>query len=366
MKEELDREASDTALDITKTSGGLFHEFLVDVLGSLVPGIAFLLAAIPAVLVPSAVILFGLVPAGSLRLPMPHEGLPASIGTIVFVLIPAFLAFLTCGYIAGHLFFRQDPKLADLASFKATRRNRTSAQYEGMCRPNRRDGVGDKDKGPPILWYRHPLLRTRSALTETKLAMARVLLRAAERVAGWQLPPPTTPEPVLVEFPYHFLKAFLTLRGLQYLADVVSWDERNFERRTKHRVNALKIRIQLESPILSNLLARNEAHVRLSSSMWYVSRVLMSMSVIGALVYGAGVIVSRLSPPMPHIELSPVIALPVVTFVTFYLAKRGIERSLHYQREREVLYILEAAYWLHLTERVPNIFSGLEPEPPPV
>jgi len=314
--EHLDLEAAEAAIKATRYSRGPLREFIVDVLGSLVPGTAFLVAALPAFVLPMAAAVLALLPASKWPLPHFEGGVPASIGTIVFILLPALLAFLTFGYIAGHLFFRQDPKRADTASFRTTLRSKVA---DGMVR-----------------------MDSPSAGT------------SAAKKKG-ELPP--------VEFPYRDLKTYLKDRGLLYLAELVPWDgtEDTESRRTKHFINALKIRIHLECPPLAELLARTEAHVRLSSSMWYVCGVLLWMSGIGAVVYGAAITATNMVAALPDVHLGPIIALPGLTFVTAFLAMTGIERSLHYQREREVLFILESAYWLRQSKRVPNCLEGLVP-----
>lgn len=282
------------------TARGTLREFLVEFLGSLVPGIAFLVSMVPGFIVPATAALFGL-----FKLPWPQvgfpTGVPASITTILFLIIPGVLAFLVFAYLAGHFFYRQDPKIADEASFKKIPRH---VNFDGMVRP----------------------------------------------IPGMANPP--------VEFPYHFLKQYLLDRGLKYLAVHVPWNKQNkFNRRAKHFANALKLRVALESPLAFAILARNEAHVRLSSSMWYVSRALILASGLGFAIYGLSVI-------SPDVKCSPLVILPLIMVLLSWLTKWAIERSLHYQREREVLFILEVAHWLWHTKRVPKIFDGISPTTP--
>lgn len=276
--------------------------FIVEFLGSLVPGVAFLLAAIPAFVIPVATVAFTFLARPSGPMPVLTGPLPTSVGTVLFLVIPALLAFLVFAYIVGHLFYRQDPKIADRASFLRIPR------HEGL------DGM----------------VRT---------------------VEGGGTP---------VEFPYHFLKLYLLDRGLTYLADLVPWDPSNFKHRCKHFANALKIRIHMESPQAVALLARNEAHVRLSSSTWYVCRTLMCASAVGLLVFVVATVVSGLAPNLPALKFSSVAVFPFTIFVVSWVTKWAIERVLHYQREREILFILETAHWLYVTDRVPKMFQGFE------
>ncbi len=285
----------------TGASRGSIRDFIVEFLGGLVPGIAFLCAMIPAFLLPITTAVLSLF--GREHLVFPNVDLPTSVGTILFLIIPGIVAFLVFAYIAGHLFYRQDPKIADLASFQRIPRH---IHHDGMCRPVR---GGD----------------------------------------------------TLVEFPYHFLKQYLLDRGIYYLANRVPWDENNFKRRAKHFANALKIRIQIEQPAKFAIIARNEAHIRLSSSMWYVCKVLWWASWIGLGCYLLGYSFSKV---IPHVSFafSPVVMLPLLTASGAWIGRWAIERALHYQREREILFILETAHWLCISGRAKNIFDGLEPQ----
>ena len=93
--------------------------------------------------------------------------------------------------------------------------------------------------------------------------------------------------------------------------------------------------------------------------MWYVCRVVLWVSATGFILNLVGVIASQLWPSIPSVAVSPIITLPIITFVVCYFIKWAIERALHYQREREILFILETAHWLRITERAPNIFDGI-------
>jgi hypothetical protein len=284
------------------TTKGALREFVVEFLGSLVPGIAFLVGIVPGLAVPVAAALYGLFGL-TWSLSNPLREPPPSISVIIFLLIPGAFAFLVLAYLAGHLFYRQDPKIADEASFKRIPRH---VNFDGMVRP----------------------------------------------IHGMNTPP--------VEFPYHFLKQYLLDRGIDYLAVHVPWPASNpkdpqadFKRRAKHWANSIKLRVLLESPAAYGVLARNEAHVRLSSSMWYVCRALAWSSFVGFGLFSASALSSNVS-------CSPIIALPLLVLLLSSLAKWAIERTLHYQREREVLFMLEVAHWLFHTGHSPKIFDGLQ------
>ncbi len=380
--EHLDHEAAHAALDASREAAGPLRESIVDVLGSLVPGTTFLLATIPSLVVPMASVVLTLFPAWKPLVTLPEHGIEASIGTIVFVLVPGLLVFGVVAYVSGHLFFRQDPKVADEASFAMTRRFEGG---DGMVRPDPREAGGraavpepspdgqaaaggatgpDPDgDGEPLLdgivW---PEARSPAAPRAARPGFARrwrTFLGRRLR-AAFALKPAPLPFPV--EFPYRDLREYLAHRGLHYLARYVPWDrrtERTGKMRTKHRMNALKIRIQLECQPFTQLLARTEGHVRMSSSMWYVTRALIQMSTVSLVAYFGLVLYEWRILGVPGPLLTPVFVLPLSTFAAAHLVRHTIERTLHYQREREVLFILETAHWLYHTDRVPKLFDGL-------
>ena len=94
------------------------REFIVEFLGSLVPGIAFLFAILPALVIPIATIALTFLPHPKVPLPSLQGAIPASVSDILFLLFPLLMGFFVFVYIAGHLFYRQNPKIADEASFK--------------------------------------------------------------------------------------------------------------------------------------------------------------------------------------------------------------------------------------------------------
>lgn len=301
------------------------REFVIDFLGGLIPGLIFLVAIVAALILPAWSAFGFFLPGLAADAAQSFTTRIDPAATILLLIFPVLLLLLATAYVFGHLFFRQDPKDADQASFdKIARRD---------------DGTG----------------------------MARTLKCKSGNLT-------------LVEFPYHFLKNYLLDRGILYLADTVPWgpiepdefrsltedqarDRLNREcgRRAKHFVNALKLRIQASSPASFTTLARNEAHVRLSSSLWYVCRALVWTSFIG----GALCLLPTVVSPRPFAiawnpeRVDPVIALPIAVFLSAMLIRRAVEHALHYQREREVLFILETAYWLKLNGVAPRMFEGL-------
>jgi hypothetical protein len=130
-------------------------------------------------------------------------------------------------YIAGHLFYRHDPKRANKSSF------RRLIQYPEF-----------------------------NTLEKCRLSLA----CATESDC---------------EFPYPYMYDYLKQRGLNHLLPFILWDGENRRNyRTKNYINILKIRLRYHFPNKCGAIIRNEAHVRLASSTWYVSTILFRIDVL--------------------------------------------------------------------------------------
>ena len=111
----------------------LVRDFLVDGLGILLPGLGFLVACIPAVLVPLVWLLFVIAR-------LPHNDiaqlsfatlLHSSVSKQLAGMVSSFhlelcVAFVGLSYVVGHLLFRQDIKEPDKKSFLRTYSPRTT------------------------------------------------------------------------------------------------------------------------------------------------------------------------------------------------------------------------------------------------
>lgn len=284
--------------------GVILRDVIVDVLGNLLPGTLFVGIA-------GAVLLW---PAVSF-VEIARITVPEAAGLEIAVM-SAFLEFadrfelalgvwaVIVAYVLGHLFYRQDIKVPDKRSFR----------------------------------------------------------RIRDSVANQQWVARTEPE---CEFPYLNLKAYLQNRGLRHLAAMVPWtapaqpeqgaakadahspspSER--VQRTKTFINALKLRILSHAPGSFGPIARNEAHVRLNSSTWYMARTIQRLSVI-ALVVAAGLawylggLQTRGGATQRLVWLP--LAAPLAALLLATWMNRKIENVLHYQRVREVIHVLETAH----------------------
>lgn len=275
------------------------EEFLIDFFGGLVPGILFLIAMsfalIPALhAVMSALI--GSDDPNTLGAWM-REMLAAMKETPSTLWIGAFIGALLFAYTIGHLFYRHDPKQADRQSFA-----RLSANPDNDTDDNRRKNLGCASEAE-------------------------------------------------CEFPYPYYDKYLEQRGHQHLIPLVIWRDEP-DKRSKTYINVLKTRLRFYHPDRCGILIRNEAHVRLAASTWYVSTLLKSGSLLCFLLAAVSALLSwGLNKEAAWAEFFPTIgwylpsiAAPALVWITAGYAARGISGFLHYQRMREVFHVLETAF----------------------
>ena len=309
-------------------------EFFVEFLGGLVPGVAFLFAIFPAFVIPMFSIMLTFFPfpeiqkllcALSDKVVAQGNPLLISINIIIFLLIPAMIVFFCFAYIIGHLASRQSYKIVDDASLHWISRH-----------------YGKSSKAQPDI--SHAIIGNLNSSP--------------------------------IEWPYH-IKEYLNKRGVQYLANIVPPDESGFIKRSKLYMNALKLRIHMVSSEGSAILARSEAHSRLTGAMWFISKILIIASTISLIISFAsglfsifylkgssiaykesGIVYLIGSNSLNYIWVFGILC-PVFILVLNFLMRKGILRSFHFQRQREVFYILEVAYWLSINGFCPHIFEGL-------
>ena len=163
------------------------------------------------------------------------------------------------------------------------------------------------------------------------------------------------------QFPYEYYNTYLIKRGENHLLDHVKWcnDERS---RSKNALNKLKLKLQLIAPADYNILVKNEAHIRMSSSSWYVSRAIMKISGFIAItmivmllfyifkdkIFECFTFIKNLGnnaffemPVIPLIIAVIIISLPsMVFFLNLFIYNSAI-KYLHYQRLREIFFVLQ-------------------------
>ena len=281
-----------------RRSSSFLTDFYIDFLGSLVPGL-FAVVLATAVLLPSMLVLchgVGTICAnGVAASPPPLSTRLAEWRDIGFGPYGNIGLLLVAAYILGSIFYRQDPKKPDV-------------------------------KSAIDVWQRTPEERREELAVQNPLG------------------PQRRPSADDVQFPYLFLREYLEARGLMHLAKWVPWrgaDPETWGRRTKMFMNILKIRLQFLVPERCKEIIRNEAHVRMASSVWYAAGFLRFCASAGLVVVLFPVALKRLQ----FASVLEVLCVDVVVLLFAWFIKRKIQEFIHYQRVRETVYVLEIAHF---------------------
>jgi hypothetical protein len=277
------------------------QEYFIDFLGGLVPGILFLMGnsfiLFPAIFAVNTALHKD--PPGSTFLLAITDFLVSIRSTPSAIWIVSFVVIFFLAYTIGHLFYRHDPNKPDRKSFKRlVRRLKLRHDDVGM----RKELASDDDD-------KH------------------------------------------CQFPYSYYDIYLEKRGFKYLIPFVVWSE-GYDKdiRSKCWINLYKTRLMYYHPDKCGTIIRNEAHVRLASSTWYVSKFLFWFGLIGFLISIGAVFASvDLTRHFDSIRASafwyaiPLIAPAMVSLFAYYF-QWSILNFLHYQRLREILAVLDTYY----------------------
>lgn len=155
------------------------------------------------------------------------------------------------------------------------------------------------------------------------------------------------------QFPYLFLYEYLDRRGLNHLAELIPWkgtDPDTWKYRTKMFLNQLKIRLQFLVPSKCKDIVRNEAHVRMATSVWYATRMVLATCAIALFLIFLACLVDYLHNKsfVSNYTLNGVFAFDLLVLITTWSIKFYIQKFLHYLRVREVIYVLETAYFANV------------------
>jgi hypothetical protein len=177
------------------------------------------------------------------------------------------------------------------------------------------------------------------------------------------------------QFPYSHMREYLEARGLRRLANIIPWrGDKGLDHRTKMFLNILKVRLQLAAPDKCGEIVRNEAHVRMMSSVWYAARAVFGVCWLSALVVLTAVVwqSGKLRGGPYPIDVLLYGALASFAAISAVWLQRHVESCFHYQRVREVVYVLETAFGVarsghpEILEDLPAIDDPIpDPQPPP-
>jgi len=304
-------------------ASAIVREFLVDFLGSLVPGFFFVSLAAPLVL---ALCLTYWNAMAAIA------GVPADYGSTLEVIrtfrIEVVCTLLVLAYVLGTIFHHRDPKEPDQESAEYILRRLTepSEVHRLVIQPEEwPPASGLPPRGKPVFSPEE-----------------------AHRLATGEG----------AQYPYSHLKEYLISRGLYELAELVKWEwapavtpaEKEArtakDLRSKMFINVLKIRLQYEAPEKCGIIIRNEAHIRMMSSVWFACKALQRLSgavtAIAALVLLA--VTWKAGPPrLPSFWSIP--ALAALVWLFGKLVQLPIRKFIHYQRIREIVFVLETAWF---------------------
>jgi hypothetical protein len=339
-------------------------EFMVDFFGALMPGVLFLFFLLLS-LFTSIVFAAMILQCGEENCNEIYKIARAVKNFLVNLrsvgILSLFILFLAIGYAIGTLFYRRDPKYPDYRSFLKIASKFSApelANWVVAVKVKTRDEIKARIK--KLRWYRYPYYRF------YKLSKARKHFPATIPKPPGKLPDDEnfqngfianpklinalTVDESDVQYPYNNLHTFLLRRGREDLASKVHWrrehDIENIDanpeagQRSKTFINTLKIKLQFRYPEKCGTIIKNEAHIRLSSSMWFAASALIKSSLLGLLILAGAIIFSRLTYKEVLHYIYPIV-FNIITLSLAYIARRNSEQFLHYQRVREIVYVME-------------------------
>ena len=303
-----------------------WQEYLIDVLGGLVPGILFLVG--------NSFILFPSLYALIMSLRETEKGehffvygenvLRSTQNTPSAIWIVTFLVIFFLAYTVGQLFYRRDPNEPDRKSFKWLMKKHLLKDPD--CKGLKRLKIKFNLKYNP----------NKKETEELREEFA-------------------SADPKHCQFPYSYYDKYLEKRGFDYLIPLVVWNDNVIPDgggniRSKCWINLFKTRLMYYHPDKCGTIIRNEAHIRMGASTWYVSKFLTRFGLLGLAISICAVFIARFysnqfSDIMHAISwyAVPLVVPSMVAAFSSYFYWR-ILKFLHYQRLREILVVLDTYY----------------------
>jgi hypothetical protein len=322
MAKSSDKNGQDiSALGSGRLSG--LYDLYIDLLGSLVPGLLTVILGSMAIYLALSAWHFAL-----FKLPLLPKEVTSGAGDVLGAFHWEFATIIiVSSYVIGAVFFRQDPKKPDSASALHIWMN---------SREKERSGLAVQAKEP--LGKAFILSENNAKLPYKQRLLADICPKTYIKKLKLD-----------TQFPYLHLRCYLAARGLTHLIRLVPWcpDKKNTNNfRTKMFINILKIRLLSNFPHISRDIIRNEAHVRLATSVWYASSVLACLALMVLMLLVIITVFCGYAGMGSTLFGSVAFALLLLLFC---LAMRHhLRRCIHYMRVREVIYVLETA---HLAEQ---------------
>lgn len=281
----------------------LIHKIIdlirIKLLGGLAPGILFLIGAS-----------FSLIPATYLIICFVSGVIPISLikfggnffnaikNTPNTIWLPVFGIMVTLAYVVGHLFYRRDPEKPDQRSFK----------------------IQSKKPEFPTKGIKDRVIKLREEL-------------ACSEDEGAKVPDPYGNENIGRRSLCHICSLILSKES----------DHRHY--RNKNFLNLSKQHIKYHFPKKYRTIIRNEAHIQLTSSLWYVSHTLRVFGIIGLVsVLITVFIMHDFKFDKSYIAYTSFFIPQIFVLLASETMRTRIEKFIHDQRLREVIFILETAF----------------------
>ena len=168
------------------------------------------------------------------------------------------------------------------------------------------------------------------------------------------------------QFPYEHYDTYLLKRDEFTLFNhAIKWCK-DKDSRTKNALNTYKLKIQLKSKEVYNILVKNEAHIRMASSSYCVAKKVWWIAIFAMfipllllpyeLLFPLGEVFSKIwevfsKKPIELIELIELIepakfaiVISLMPISIFFLSRfiiKSVTQFLHYQRLREIFFVLQ-------------------------
>ena len=323
----------------------LIHEYVVDFFACLIPGIFTLLILYIIFVLTSNIVLttidYDVSKLNKLFLFCKEM-------TIQFAGFEKIICIIIFSYIIGFLLYRQDPDKPD----------KISAYYSWLNTP---DDTRKYSMYDIIIKNNDHYFRKKYEYHGLIFAMMSAFFGAYYFKKVFDLSREEYNENnIKIEFPYMKLKCFLCKNNNRELADFISWkigDPIYSLYMTKNFVNKIKIILFSYSNKLYNYICRNEAHVRLCTSLWFSCKYLIytftfsvlfilltNFSFLGFVLFSKKYNFSEywLLYIKRIFDVSPCIFMLIFIFLLLIFILYKIIQFLNYMRIREIIYLLEA------------------------
>jgi len=232
------------------------RDFFLDFMACLVPGLIFLIAITVIVGGVIAIFLFNKTVMDSIKILLKLE-IDENLSKLITSVLSSFslnfwlIVLITIlSYFAGHLLYRQTPKVPDFASFLRIRKKVIKTEL------------------PPkkIKENLKSFFRFLKMLILGKPANTNSSEKNNNEKDDWVIERGKGIKAKEVQFPYSNLKNYLKSRGFHHLTEFAVWSDETGHR-SKTIINQAKIRVAFFFPEQTMHMIRNEAHIRLASSM---------------------------------------------------------------------------------------------------